>query len=62
MKENRKEKKKGKTCGWPELGGLAEVLPPPEVLVVLTAVEKEGKKDENGDLLSDRIEGDFLTW
>ena len=26
-----------------ELGGLAEVLPPPEVLVVLTAV-KEGKK------------------
>ena len=27
-----------------ELGGLAEVLPPPEVLVVLTAVEKEGKK------------------
>ena len=40
MKENRKEKKKGKTCGWPELGGLAEV--------VLTVVEKEGKKDENG--------------
>ena len=38
------------------------MLPLPEVLVVLTAVEKEGKKDENGDLLSDRIEGDFLTW
>ena len=38
------------------------MLPSPEVLVVLTAVEKEGKKDENGDLLSDRIEGDFLTW
>ena len=38
------------------------MLPPPEVLVVLTAVEKEGKKDENGDLLSDCIEGDFLTW
>ena len=37
------------------------MLPPPEVLVVLTAMEKEGKKDENGDLLSDRIEGDFLT-
>ena len=62
MKENRKEKKKRKTYGWPELGGLAKVLPSPEVLVVLTAVEKEGKKDENGDLLSDRIEGDFLTW
>ena len=61
MKENRKEKK-GKTCGWPELGGLAEVLPSPEVFVVQTAVEKEGKKDENGDLLSDRIESDFLTW
>ena len=42
MKENRKEKKR-KICGWPELGGLAEVLPPPEVLVVLTAVEKERK-------------------
>ena len=38
------------------------MLPPPEVLVVLTAVEKEGKKDENGDFLSDRIKGDFLTW
>ena len=38
------------------------MLLPPEVLVVLTAVEKEGKKDENGDLLSDRIKGDFLTW
>ena len=38
------------------------MLSPPEVLVVLTVVEKEGKKDENGDLLSDRIEGDFLTW
>ena len=38
------------------------MLPPPKVLVVLTVVEKEGKKDENGDLLSDRIEGDFLTW
>ena len=38
------------------------MLPPPEVLVVLTTVEKEGKKDENADLLSDRIEGDFLTW
>ena len=38
------------------------MLPPPEVLVVLTAVEKEGKKDENGDLLLDHIEGDFLTW
>ena len=34
------------------------MLSPPEVLVVLTAVEK----DENGDLLSDRIAGDFLTW
>ena len=62
MKENRKEKKKGKTCGWPELRGLAEVLSSPEVLVVLTVVEKEGKKDENGDLLIDRIDGDFLTW
>ena len=29
---------------------------------MLTAMEKEGKKYENGDLLSDRIEGDFLTW
>ena len=38
------------------------MLPPQEVLVVLTAVEKEGKKDENSDLLSDRIEVDFLTW
>ena len=38
------------------------MLLPPEVLVVLTTVEKEGKKYENGDLLSDRIEGDFLTW
>ena len=38
------------------------MLPPSEVLVVLTTVEKEGKKDENGDLLSDRMEGDFLTW
>ena len=62
MKENRKEKKKGKTCGWPELGRLVEVLLPPKVLVVLTAMEKEGKKYENGDLLLDRIEGDFLTW
>ena len=38
------------------------MLSSPEVLVMLMAVEKEGKKDENGDLLSDRIEGDFLTW
>ena len=38
------------------------MLLPPEVLVVLMAVEKEGKKDENGDLLSDSIDGDFLTW
>ena len=38
------------------------MLPPPEVLVVLTAMEKEGKKYENGDLLSNHIEGYFLTW
>ena len=38
------------------------MLSPPELLGVLTVVEKEGKKYENGDLLSDRIEGDFLTW
>ena len=60
MKENRKEKKKENLWlagAWRVSRGVAAAGS-----VGGANGSGEGKKDENGDLLSDRIEGDFLTW